>query len=82
MKSDKGLVLITGVNGRIGSAVARRLAARFSEVIGFDQHAPSPPPPDCTRIPVDVSSEASVRDGLGILRAHHGERIPHRAAPR
>lgn len=75
MKSDKGLVLITGVNGRIGSAVARRLAARFSEVVGFDQQAPSPPPPDCTRIPVDVSSEASVRDGLGILRVHHGERI-------
>ena len=75
MNPEKGLVLITGANGRIGSAVARRLTERFSEVVGFDLQAPSPPPPGCTRIPVDITSDASVRDGLGILGVHHGRRI-------
>lgn len=75
MTPDKGLVLITGANGRIGSAVARRLAERFTEVVGFDLQAPSPPPPGCTRIPVDIGSDSSVRNGLGILGMHHGRRI-------
>ena len=75
MTPEKGLVVITGANGRIGRAVARRLAGRFSEIVGFDLKAPSPPPPGCTAIPVDVSSEASVREGLSTLRAHHGHRI-------
>jgi nucleoside-diphosphate-sugar epimerase len=75
MTPDKGLVLITGANGRIGSAVARRLAERFSDVVGFDLKAPAPPPPGCTSVAVDISSGKSVRDGLRVLREHHGSRI-------
>jgi nucleoside-diphosphate-sugar epimerase len=67
-------VLVTGSSGLIGSAVAERLAARF-EVVGFDLKGPPHPPPTADRVEVDISSGASVRDGLRTLRKRHGERI-------
>jgi len=75
MNQEKNIVLITGSNGRIGTAVMERLTGRFSDVVGFDHKAPSPPPPGCTHIPVDIASDDSVREGLRILREHHGTRI-------
>ncbi|MBK5206160.1 MAG: NAD-dependent epimerase/dehydratase family protein [Polaromonas sp.] len=75
MKPKEAIVLITGSNGRIGSAVIERLNARFNNIVGFDRDAASPPPPDCTRIPVDIASDDSVQEGLRILREHHGTRI-------
>ena len=44
MPPEKNIVLITGANGRIGTELMRRLSARFSDVVGFDRKAPSPPP--------------------------------------
>jgi nucleoside-diphosphate-sugar epimerase/uncharacterized membrane protein len=75
MEQEKKIVLVTGSNGHIGSAVMQRLAGRFSDVVGFDRKAPSPPPPGCTGIPVDIASDQSVQEGLRILREHHGTRI-------
>jgi nucleoside-diphosphate-sugar epimerase len=75
MQPEKGLVLVTGSNGRIGTAVMQRLTGRFSDVVGFDLKALTPPPPDCVRIPVDIASDESVREGLRILREHHGTHI-------
>ncbi len=75
MKPKRNIVLVTGCNGRIGSVVMQRLSGRFSDVVGFDRNAPAPPPPDCVRIPVDIASDDSVREGLRILREHHGTRI-------
>ncbi len=75
MKAEKKIVLITGSNGRIGTAVMERLTGRFSDVVGFDRKAPSPPPLGCTHIPVDITSDDSVREGLRILREHHGTHI-------
>ena len=75
MNSEKNIILVTGASGRIGSAVMQRLAGRFSDVVGFDRKAPAPPPPDCVYIPVDIASDDSVREGLRILREHHGTHI-------
>ncbi len=75
MKFKDDIVLVTGSNGRIGDAVMRRLRRRFDNVVGLDRKAPSPPPPDCVSIPVDVSSDESVQEGLRVLRAHHGARV-------
>jgi len=75
MKPQKGILLITGCNGRIGSAVTQRLAGRFTDVVGIDRNAPAPPPPGCVRIPVDLASDDSVREGLHILREHHGTHL-------
>lgn len=75
MSPEKAIVLITGCNGRIGSAVTRRLTGRFSDVVGIDRNAPAPPPPGCVRMPIDIASEASVKEGLRVLREHHGTHI-------
>lgn len=75
MQSENNIILITGANGRIGTELMRRLSGRFSDVVGFDRKAPSPPPPGCTHIPVDISSDASVQEGLRILREHHGMHV-------
>lgn len=75
MKPKRNIVLITGASGRIGDAVMRRLTGRFSDVVGFDRKAPTPPPPGCVHIAVDIASDDSVREGLRILREHHGTHI-------
>lgn len=69
--ADQGIVIVTGANGRIGDAVMRRLAGRFGDVVGFDRKAPKPPP-GCVYVPVEITSDDSVREGLEIIRAHHG----------
>lgn len=75
MTKEKGIVIVTGSNGRIGDAVMRQFVGRFSDVVGFDRKAPSPPPPGCTHIPVEITSDESVRDGLRAVREHHGTRV-------
>lgn len=74
-KTETGIVLVTGSSGRIGSAVMRRFAGRFGEVVGFDREAPKSIPPGCTYIPVEITSDESVREGLRVLREHHGSNI-------
>ena len=71
---DERIVIVTGSNGRIGDAVMRRFAGRFSAVIGTDRRAPEPPP-DCVYVPVEVTSDESVRDGLETIGEHHGKRV-------
>jgi nucleoside-diphosphate-sugar epimerase len=53
----------------------RRFAGRFDDVVGFDRKAPSPPPPDCTAVPVDITSDESVREGLRVIHEHHGAHV-------
>ena len=75
MKPQKGIVLVTGASGSIGTVVMGRMAGRFESVVCFDREAPKPPPPGCVYIPVDVTSDESVREGLRVLREHHGAQI-------
>ncbi len=74
-KTEKGIVLVTGSSGRIGSAVMRRFAGRFGEVVGFDRKAPKTQPPGCQFIAVEITSDKSVTEGLNTLREHHGTHI-------
>ena len=75
MTPEHGIIIVTGSNGRIGEAVMRRLAGRFTDVVGFDRKAPKPPPPGCVYIPVEITSEESVREGLRTIREHHGAHV-------
>ena len=75
MAREGGLVVVTGSSGLIGRAVMRRFGGQFDEVVGFDRQAPAPPPPGCTAVPVDLTSDESVREGLEVIHAHHGARI-------
>ena len=76
MNSDRGIILVSGSNGRIGDAVMRRFAGRFDDVVGFDRKAPTPPPPHCVYVPIEITSDESVRDGLRTIRDHHGRTSP------
>jgi nucleoside-diphosphate-sugar epimerase len=75
MTDNVGIVIVTGSNGRIGDAVMRRLAGRFDSIVGFDRKAPAPPPPGCVYIPVEITSDESVREGLRVIREHHGSHV-------
>ena len=75
MKVESGAVIVTGSNGRIGDAVMRRFAGRFDDVVGFDRQAPDPPPPGCTAVAVDITSDESVREALSMIREHHGAHV-------
>jgi nucleoside-diphosphate-sugar epimerase len=70
-----GIVIVTGSNGRIGAAVMRRFAGRFPVVVGFDRKAATPPPPGCVYVPVEITSDDSVREGLTAIRDHHGAHV-------
>ena len=75
METENGIVIVTGSNGRIGDAVMRRFAGRFSDVVGFDRKAPKPPPPGCVYVPVEIKSDESVLEGIRVIREHHGAHI-------
>ena len=75
MGPDRKIIIVTGSNGRIGQAVMRRFAGRDGDVVGFDRKAPAPPPPHCVHIPVEITSDESVRSGLRTIREHHGAHV-------
>lgn len=75
MRPEGDIILITGSNGRIGSAVMRELRKTYTNVVGFDTKAEQDPPEGCTRIPVEITSDSSMNAGLKVLLAHHGKRV-------
>lgn len=75
MKSERGIIIVTGSSGRIGDAVMRRFAGRVDEIVGFDREAPQPAAPGCIYVSVDITSDESVREGLRTIRDHHGARV-------
>ena len=75
MTADNGIIIVTGSNGRIGDAVMQRFAGRRGQIVGFDRKAPKPPPPGCVYIPVDITSDEDVTQGLTTVRDHHGSQV-------
>ncbi len=72
MRSQYGQrVLITGVSGGIGSAVAQLLASEGFSVVGCSRKAPTDPPPYAW-VEMDVTSEDSVQRGVEQALAHLG----------
>ena len=70
-------ILVTGTSGRIGYAVAKRLAEEQQSfnVIGFDRKPPSHPLTSAECLYVDLTDEESTRRGLQAIRDLHGDRI-------
>ena len=75
MESKGNIILVTGSNGSIGRAVMERFTGKFKHVIGFDRKAPAPPPPGCVAVPIEITSDDSVMEGLTVIREHHGEDV-------
>ena len=70
-------ILVTGTSGRIGYAIAKRLAKEQQSfnVVGFDRKAPSHPLTSVESLYVDLTDEESTRRGLQAIRDLHGDRI-------
>jgi len=68
MGKEKGIVLVTGSSGLIGTAVMRQLVGRFEEVVGFDFKEPKAPLPGTRFIAVDLTKDDGVRKGLRNVR--------------
>lgn len=66
-ETENGIVIVTGSSGRIGSAVMRRFAGRFGEVVGFDREAPKTQPP--TKQPRASFDEFVKHEGLNAIGA-------------
>ena len=75
MQPNQEKVLVTGSSGLIGFGVVERLEQLGYEVIGFDREGPPHPPESAECLEVDISSDASVSDGLRLMRERHGDKI-------
>lgn len=69
MASQKPVVLITGAEGRIGSAIAAALEDAYT-VVGFERKCRGE---NC--INVDITSDEALGKGMDELRKRHGNRI-------
>jgi nucleoside-diphosphate-sugar epimerase len=70
---DKDIVLVTGICGRIGSAVKKKLGKKY-HIIGFDRAS-------CKdHIPLDLSSDKSVKDAVAQLPKKKIASVVHLAA--
>ena len=68
--SDKPVVIVTGSSGYIGSAIVKKLAARY-RVIGFDRDAAPHPPAEAECVCVDVTER--IRDKAPGFHLKFGE---------
>tara|TARA_R110000823_G_scaffold27609_25_gene80627 strand:- start:48640 stop:51099 length:2460 start_codon:yes stop_codon:yes gene_type:complete len=66
--SEKPVVIITGAEGNIGTALTRRLRKHY-RVVGMDQ------PGTGSDIDIDLTSEASVKLAFNTFRDDYGDRI-------
>jgi len=53
----------------------RRFSGRYADVVGFDRKSPKSPPPGCVYVPVEITSDESMREGLTVIREHHGSHV-------
>lgn len=74
MDEPEDVVIVTGSSGLIGAAAVRRFARRL-RVVGFDRAGDSRPPIQVECVCVDVTSDESMKAGLGRVRYAYGERI-------
>ncbi|HEY2863864.1 MAG TPA: vitamin K epoxide reductase family protein [Casimicrobiaceae bacterium] len=68
------VVVITGSNGFIGSALINTLASRFA-LVGFDKIASHSPPPAAECVCIDLTSEQGVKGAFERVRIAYGKRI-------
>jgi nucleoside-diphosphate-sugar epimerase len=72
-RNKKGVILVTGVSGRIGRAVVHRFGEDY-RIIGFDTHQVSHTK-DMEHLFMDVSNQASVHNGFQEARKLAGDNI-------
>ncbi|MBM3198681.1 MAG: NAD(P)-dependent oxidoreductase [Chlamydiae bacterium] len=73
MSDTKEVILITGCSGRIGFKAAELFSKKY-QVVGFDVIMAGELP-GVEMVTVDMSSDASVREGLDYVRKKYGNRL-------
>jgi nucleoside-diphosphate-sugar epimerase len=71
---DKGVVIITGSSGRIGTKLAQRLADEY-QVVGFDFVASPNTPASMDYVKVDLESDESVQKALNYVKEKYGNHV-------
>lgn len=71
---SKGLILVTGCSGRIGTRVVNRFADDY-QVVGMDLYAPKKPNPKMEFVKVDLSSEDSIAKAFEHIKKEYGDHV-------
>lgn len=74
MAPKKEVVVITGVNGLLGTRIQEALRDRYA-IIGFDKEMDSEPPAEIECVRVDLTSDESVSHGMDRVFNGYGNRI-------
>lgn len=74
MGSKHEVIIITGANGFIGSALVNKLGGRFA-LIGLDRMASRSPPPAAECVCIDLTTEDGVKGAFERVRYGYGDRI-------
>ncbi len=74
MGAKKGVILVTGCSGRIGTRVVDRFAKDY-QVVGFDLQAPKHPNPAMDFVKMDLSSEESIHKGFAYVKNKYGDSV-------
>jgi len=69
----KGVMLVTGAGSGIGKAIAQTLVSKGYEVYGAARTEGKDWPSDVYRIPMDVTKEESVRNGITLIQSRSGK---------
>ncbi len=70
----KGIIVVTGCSGRIGTAVAKRFGATY-QIVGFDVSEPREKDPHVAFRKIDLSSDDNVKEGFEWIRQNYGNKI-------
>lgn len=70
----KGVILVTGCSGRIGTRVCNRFADDY-HVVGFDLVPPKNPNPKVEFIKMDLSSDENITAGMKKVKDKYGDKI-------
>jgi nucleoside-diphosphate-sugar epimerase/uncharacterized membrane protein len=74
MNGERDIIVVTGSSGFIGMRLIARLAERFT-VIGLDKLGPPDRPSQFEFLPVDMTSDDSVRYAFETVASRHGKRL-------
>lgn len=72
--TEKGVVVVTGSSGHIGSMLVRHLGEHYT-VVGMDRPGAPEPPAPAHDIRMDLTDDESVAASLGKVRDRFGRRI-------
>ena len=72
--NTKPIILITGISGRIGTAVAKLFSSDF-QIVGLDVRCPEEVTEQYPCLFTDLSAEKNVKDSLDELRQKFGSKI-------